>query len=95
MNHELKIDPAYFKAVASGAKAFEIRKADRPFEVDDTLTLREYDRRRFRDKDAALEVEPYTGNEVDVLVNRLWGDNMPGIQTGFCVMAIQVLEVRS
>lgn len=46
MEHELKTWPRYFAAVASGYKRFEIRKADRPYAVGDTLVLREYDRDR-------------------------------------------------
>jgi hypothetical protein len=43
MNHDLKIAPAYFKAVIEGRKTFEIRKDDRGFQAGDTVTLAEYD----------------------------------------------------
>ena len=39
--HELKILPEYFVAVANGTKTFEVRKDDRPFEVGEILCLRE------------------------------------------------------
>lgn len=39
--HELKILPEYFVAVANGTKTFEVRKDDRPFEVGDILCLHE------------------------------------------------------
>ena len=41
MEHELKILPEYFVAVAKGLKTFEIRKNDRNFEVGDILILNE------------------------------------------------------
>lgn len=40
--HELKCEPPYFEAVASGLKTFEVRYADRNFGVGDELHLREY-----------------------------------------------------
>lgn len=43
MHHDLKIAPAYFKAVIEGRKTFEIRKDDRGFQAGDTVTLLEYD----------------------------------------------------
>lgn len=42
MNHELKIWPAFFAAVAEGTKTFEFRKDDRKFGVGDILILREW-----------------------------------------------------
>lgn len=42
MIHELKTIPEYFEAVQSELKTFEVRKADRPFAVDDFLALNEY-----------------------------------------------------
>lgn len=43
MEHRLKIEPAFFEAVISGRKTFEIRKDDRGFQAGDTVTLCEYD----------------------------------------------------
>ena len=40
--HELKTWPSYYNAIVNGVKHFEVRKADRPFKVGDTLLLREY-----------------------------------------------------
>lgn len=41
MNHDLKILPQYFQAVAEGRKTFEIRKDDRGFQAGDTVRLYE------------------------------------------------------
>ena len=42
MEHRLKIEPAFFEAVISGRKNFEIRQNDRNFRPGDTVTLCEY-----------------------------------------------------
>jgi ASC-1-like (ASCH) protein len=43
MKHELKIEPAFFEAVISGDKTFEIRNnADRGFQKGDIVVLKEY-----------------------------------------------------
>jgi hypothetical protein len=43
MVHVLKCWPEFFQSVKSGAKPFEIRKADRNYMVGDYLELHEYD----------------------------------------------------
>lgn len=41
-HHDLKIEPAFFAAVLSGDKTFEIRNnSDRGFQKGDTITLHE------------------------------------------------------
>lgn len=44
--HDLKITPRYFDAVANGAKTFEVRRYDRPYREGDTIRLREWDPER-------------------------------------------------
>ncbi len=56
--HELKTWPVFFQAVWDGHKTFEIRKGDRPFQVGDTLRLREW---------SDIE-KSYTGRTYDVIV---------------------------
>lgn len=43
MEHDLRCWPEYFAAVRRGDKPFELRRDDRPYQVGDTLLLREYD----------------------------------------------------
>ena len=40
--HELKINPVYFKEVKNGNKTFEVRKNDRDFRQGDIVHLREW-----------------------------------------------------
>ena len=42
MHHNLKIEPAYYEAVESDDKTFEIRFNDRGFQKGDTVTLTKY-----------------------------------------------------
>lgn len=44
-HHDLKSTPDHFQPVLQGLKTFEIRRNDRDFQVGDSVTLREYDRR--------------------------------------------------
>lgn len=43
MVHAVKCLPEYFEAVVSGNKTFEVRKADRPYQVGDFIALNEFD----------------------------------------------------
>ena len=56
MKHEIKILPEYFEAVACGAKKFELRKNDRRYEVGDTVILREWDGKRYTDREAIVVI---------------------------------------
>ncbi len=42
-HHDLKILPVYFDAVNEGRKTFEVRKNDRDFQNNDTVTLNEWE----------------------------------------------------
>jgi len=42
MEHDLKCWPPFFEDVRRGDKPFEVRKADRDYQVGDTLVLREW-----------------------------------------------------
>ena len=46
--HDLKVWPEFFTDLADGAKLFELRRNDRPFEEGDWLRLREYQPHDFK-----------------------------------------------
>lgn len=79
MIHNLKILPEYFTAVACGAKTFEVRKDDRPFDVGDVLKLQEYDG------------EIYTGRALDVIATYILRDTCY-CKEGFCIIGIRIIN---
>ena len=79
MIHNLKILPEYFTAVACGAKTFEVRKDDRPFDVGDVLKLQEYDG------------EIYTGRALDVIATYVLRDTCY-CKEGFCIIGIRIIN---
>ena len=83
MIHELKILPEYFKAVLSGEKTFEIRKADRPFCKGDLLALNEYD--------SVHSI--YTGRSCVVYVDYIFS-NADYCKNGYVVMSIKPCFVQ-
>lgn len=74
--HNLKIWPEYFKAVKEGKKTFELRKADRPFAVGDTLVLQEWD----------PATQEYTGDSVDVQVTYILSGGSFGLDSDYCIL---------
>lgn len=83
--HDLKIWPDLFVPAAMGEKTFEIRRADRDFQVNDHLRLREWDPER----------QAYTGREIERRVTYVYcdasilaGERKPVIAAGFVVMSI-------
>lgn len=42
MIHEVKCQPEHFAALKSGAKTFEVRKKDRPYQIGDILAVNEF-----------------------------------------------------
>ena len=83
MQHDLKIWPPYFDDVADGKKLFEIRKADRPYAVGDTLLLREYE----------PGPDKYTGRKLSKRVTCMISGDDPmgyafGLRTGFVALGL-------
>ncbi|MCB2406346.1 ASCH/PUA domain-containing protein [Hymenobacter lucidus] len=74
--HELKIWPACFAAVESGAKPFDVRQNDRNFQVGDVLLLREYE----------PETEQYSGQTVLRAVSYVLLGGSFGLEAGWCVV---------
>lgn len=79
--HCLKTWPDYYKFVRSGQKKFEVRKYDRNFNVGDILELQEW----------SPETRQYTGNFTRVQVVYFLTGGQFGIETGYCVMGIEIL----
>lgn len=74
--HNLKIWPEYFKAVKEGRKTFELRKADRPFAVGDTLVLQEWD----------PATQEYTGDSVEVQITYILPGGSFGLDSDYCIL---------
>lgn len=75
--HELKTWPIYFDAVADGRKTFEVRKADRDFQVGDTLIL-----------NAWKPDWGYTGASLMRQITYVLPGGQFGIEDGYCVLGI-------
>ena len=80
MRHALKTWPAPFEAVVDGRKRFELRVDDRPFRVDDTLLLQEWD----------PTTAEYTGRNCAVRVLYILASGF-GLPEGYVCMSIEVL----
>jgi hypothetical protein len=76
--HELKTWCEYYQAVEDGEKAFEIRKNDRDFQVDDGLRLREYN----------PTTQVYTGREKLVRITYIL-NKQPFLPIGYICMSIK------
>ena len=82
MVHELKTQEAYFKAIASGEKLFELRKNDRGFLVGHELLLREYNQ----------YTQTYTGKTLRRKINYLLSGSEAeefGLKPGYCIMGLK------
>jgi hypothetical protein len=77
IEHDLKVAPEFFDALASGAKRFELRKADRDFRVWDTMRLREWE-------------GDYTGREHRVFISYVLSEG-PWLVPGYACLGIAPL----
>lgn len=87
--HELKSWPAFFDAIAAGAKRHDLRRADdRTFRVGDRLRLREFD----------PQLGQYTGREQVVEVTYITSAPAPCALSGealhkdFCILSIALAD---
>ena len=82
MVHELKTWGAYFNAIASGEKTFELRKNDRDFLVGHELLLREYNQ----------ESQTYTGRtlrrKISYLLSGADAEKF-GLKPGYCILGLK------
>ena len=79
ITHVLKTWPTHYGAVISGAKSFEVRKADRDFKVGDLLHLVEWD----------PDKECYTGPSAIRSVTYILPGGQFGIEAGYVVLGIR------
>jgi len=84
MEHDLKVWPKFYAALADGTKTFEARVDDRGFAVGDTLLLREWDAGRGR----------YTGPSMRRRVSYLLRGPQFGVESGYVVMALAATEEK-
>jgi len=81
LTHTLKTWPEYYKAIESGDKPFELRKADRLYASGDTLVLQEYE----------PEGIGYTGKEITFQISYILRDtDFPAaIKKGYCILGLK------
>ncbi len=89
--HELKTDPAVFRASIKGVKPWEIRFDDRGYEVGDRLHLRETQYSGDDMKDGMPLI--YTGRELVVQVDYILHGHPAGygIDDGWCIMSVSAV----
>ena len=79
--HYLKIEKKYFNDVIAERKKFEVRKNDRDYQVNDILSLNEYD----KDK------QVYTGRHISVKVLYILDDSA-FLKEGYVVLSIAIIK---
>lgn len=78
MIHALKTLPGYFDSVQDGFKTFEVRKHDRPFTVDDSIVLQEWQ----------ADEGKYTGREWHGVITYMLTDPAY-VKKGYCILGIK------
>jgi Domain of unknown function (DUF3850) len=84
MDHDLKCRPEHFRAIEKGAKTCELRLNDRPYNVGDTLYLREWE---------PLE-NSYTGASLHVIVTHILSGGV-WLSPGYIAMSIQEKKIMT
>lgn len=80
--HVLKTWDEFMQDIALRNKTFEVRKNDRNYEVGDILILQGFD----KDKKA------YTDKQITAKVTYILHGGQFGVEEGYCVMGIVVLN---
>ena len=79
--HDLKIEKKYFNDVVTERKKFEVRKNDRDYQVNDILSLNEYD------KDKKI----YAGRHISAKVLYILDDST-FLKEGCVVLSIAIIK---
>lgn len=80
--HAVKCWPQYYKAVATGDKTFEVRKADRNYRVGDHIILCCWD---------PLQ-QCYTGPRTTCQITYVLAGGSFGLAEGWCILGIKPLH---
>ncbi|SDO20879.1 protein of unknown function [Afipia sp. GAS231] len=87
VEHVLKCWPEFFRAIRTGKKKHDLRRAtDRSFQEGDTLLLREFD----------PKTNKYTGDVQRVLVTYITSSDLPcalskdALHDDFCILSIEL-----
>jgi hypothetical protein len=90
--HELKCWTPYFDAVRTGEKPFEVRRADRKFEVGDVLWLREWTRDTAPNGTALSNWGrprgSFTGQNLVRVITYVLAGGQFGIEPGYVVLGL-------
>jgi hypothetical protein len=100
--HQLKIREPWFERVAAGQKRAEVRKHDRDFQVGDTLHLIEVSdygnpNQHYVERDARGRfVNDWRENDpvFATITHVLPAAQADGIEAGYCVLSIEVMEAQ-
>jgi hypothetical protein len=74
--HKLKTWPKYYYRVYIGQKNFELRKADRDFEIGDYVILQEFD----------PDKKEYTGRELQRCIGYILQGGQFGLEEGYVIL---------
>jgi hypothetical protein len=80
--HLLKTIQPYFDDISLGKKPFELRKNDRNFKLGDIILLIEYN-------PVSDQIIPKI---IATRVTYFMGDNHAGIEQGYCILGVTVLD---
>lgn len=84
--HDVKIWPAFFHRVLSGAKRFEVRRNDRGYKIGDGMLLREW----FEPN--GVDLGHYSGREVRVIILDLMETELMFVMPGYVILSIEVAK---
>jgi len=86
--HELKVEDAYFKAIKSGNKKFEIRRDDRGFQKGDMLALKRYKGNVYLSPTGATTTQSANAETLNMRITWILTGGQYGLEPGFVAMAI-------